>query len=70
MKQRIVTALVLIPIAVAVILLLPTSAFAALTACLWLLALWEWSRLIGLVTVPARGALMAFGSALLGMLWW
>ncbi len=70
MKQRILTALVLTPIAVAVILLLPTYAFAGLTALVWLLALWEWTRLIGIVPMPARIVTVAAGAVGLGALWW
>lgn len=70
MKQRILTALVLTPIAVAIILLLPTAAFAGIIAVVWLLALWEWTRLIGIVALPARIATVALGALGLGLLWW
>jgi phosphatidate cytidylyltransferase len=70
MKQRVVTALLVTPLAIAVILLLPSAGFALLVAGLCLLALWEWTRLAGLRSRPLRGALVALGAGLLCALWW
>ena len=44
MKQRILTALVLAPLAICAILFLPTAAFMVLVAGLLLLGLWEWDE--------------------------
>lgn len=49
MKERIVAALVLTPLAIAAVLLLPTPWFLVLMAALLLAALWEWTRLAGSV---------------------
>ncbi len=46
MKQRVLTALLITPLAIALILFCPTPAFAALIAALCLLALWEWTRTV------------------------
>ncbi|MGA9341518.1 MAG: phosphatidate cytidylyltransferase [Rhodanobacteraceae bacterium] len=69
MKQRILTALVLAPVAVAMVLLLPTPLFALLTAFISLLALWEWTNLLGLRSTTARLAVLAANALLLVLLW-
>ncbi len=69
LSQRTLTALVLIPIAVAIILLLPTGAVAAIIAVLCLFALWEWMRLAGIALPAARGAILALNIVLFGLLW-
>lgn len=69
LKQRTLTALVLAPIAVAIILLLPTAVVGAIIAVLLLLALWEWARLAGLPSRPLRVALLAANAVLLALLW-
>ena len=48
LQQRILTALVLAPIAIAGVLLLPSFYFAVALALVFAFGLWEWSRLIGL----------------------
>lgn len=78
MKQRILTGLILAPLAIALILLAPTPVFALITAAAWLLAAWEWTRLIGMQSKPVRYvATIGLGAALLGLwsvrgsdLWW
>jgi phosphatidate cytidylyltransferase len=47
-RTRIVAASVMLPIAVAVVLILPTSWLAAVLASLLVAALWEWTELAGL----------------------
>lgn len=69
MKTRIVTALFITPIAIALILLLPTIAFATLIGLLCLVALWEWTRLSGMRARPARAVLVALAGALMIALW-
>src|SRR3990167_4226925 len=49
LKQRLLTAVVLIPTVIWCVLYLPTDIFAALFALFVLLGSWEWSRLIPLV---------------------
>ena len=68
--QRILTALLLAPIAIALIVLLPTPALAVVLALLLLAAAWEWTRLAGLVTPAPRAAALAFVALLLLALWW
>jgi phosphatidate cytidylyltransferase len=52
--QRVLTALVLLPLAVAAILFLPVAKLAAVFAGVGVLAAWEWSRLSGLAQPGAR----------------
>ncbi len=70
MKQRILTALILTPIAIAIILLLPTAAFATIVGLAFLLALWEWTRLAGVDAPATRVITIALGAAALAALWW
>lgn len=69
MKQRIITALLVTPIAVATILLLPTVALAMFIAVLCLIAFWEWSRLSGMRSRPIRAALVASLAVLMIVVW-
>ena len=69
LKQRTLTALVLAPLAVALILLAPTAVFALVITAISLQALWEWSRLAGLSSLAARVALVAANAAVLALLW-
>ncbi|MBS0557341.1 MAG: CDP-archaeol synthase [Proteobacteria bacterium] len=69
MKQRVVTALLLAPLAIALILLLPTPAFAVIIAGLCLLAAWEWTRLSGLRDRRWRGVLLAVAALAFLALW-
>ncbi|MDR3492792.1 MAG: phosphatidate cytidylyltransferase [Gammaproteobacteria bacterium] len=48
LKKRIVTALFLIPIFVALLIKLPAPMFMVLTSVILLLGAWEWSQLMGL----------------------
>lgn len=48
LKQRIITALILIPIFVFLIFTLPVWGFGILSGCIVLLAAWEWSYLMGI----------------------
>jgi phosphatidate cytidylyltransferase len=71
MKQRLITALLVTPFAIALILLLPTAPFAALIAILCLIALWEWTRLSGMRSRPWRAILIGLvGAAMLALWWW
>ncbi len=54
LKLRVLTALVLGPLAIAGTLLLPSNWFAALLAAIFSLAAWEWSGLAGLKHVVLR----------------
>jgi phosphatidate cytidylyltransferase len=69
LKQRILTALVLAPIAIAAVLLLDTPVFALCLGVVFALGLLEWSRLIGIRLVYPRLALVAIAVALGGIAW-
>ncbi len=72
LKQRVITAIVLIAVTSAVTVLLPPFWFALAVSAVSLSAGWEWSRLTGLNTVPARLGyvllLLLAGGALFAML--
>lgn len=70
MKQRILTALVLAPLAISAVLFLPTPWFLALAAILMMLGLWEWTRLVGLKGHAARAAVLLINAGLLAWLAW
>jgi phosphatidate cytidylyltransferase len=69
LKQRTLTALVLAPLAIAAILLLPTAGFAILIAAMSLQALWEWTRLAGIVPLALRVGILLANGLLLWLLW-
>lgn len=78
MKQRIITALLITPLAIAMILLTPPLPFAAIIGVLCLIASWEWTRLSGMKSRPVRGVLVGFVAALMialyccadSWIWW
>lgn len=59
LKQRIITALILAPLAIWGILALPDIAFRIILGLIFSLAAWEWSRLVGLVENAGRGFYVA-----------
>lgn len=69
LRQRILTALVLAPIAVAIVLFLPTSAVAAIIAAVCLMAMWEWTRLAGIASTVLQGSIVIASALGLGLLW-
>lgn len=58
LKTRLLTALILAPLGILGVLFLPTNWFQLLVAILFLLALWEWSRLIGYRRYATRAAMV------------
>jgi phosphatidate cytidylyltransferase len=70
LRQRVITALLLAPLAILLVLLLPTSVFACLLAAAFLAATWEWSRLAGMTSRVARGVLLGFALLAFVALWW
>ena len=70
LKQRTITALVLAPIGVAIVLLLPTSALSVFTGLTVVVGLWEWTRMVGVASRPLRSAAVAIAALLLVVLWW
>jgi phosphatidate cytidylyltransferase len=59
LKQRVITALILAPLALWGIWALPSSGFAAALGVLFAMAGWEWSRLCGLERAPGRALYVA-----------
>lgn len=57
--QRTLTALLLIPLALFIILGPGTPVFAAIVAAAFLVGVWEWTRLSGLTSTAARIAMLA-----------
>jgi phosphatidate cytidylyltransferase len=68
MNARVVTALVMAPLAVSAVLLLPTPFLLPLVAVVFLLAAWEWGALIGIGGMLARSALLLPPAALMAWL--
>jgi phosphatidate cytidylyltransferase len=68
--QRTLTALLLAPLVIGLILLTPTWLFAPIVAITFLAAMWEWTRLSGLQDMASRVALLVFTTALLALCWW
>lgn len=70
MKQRIITALLLTPVAIALILLTPSPWLAVPIAALCLLASWEWTRMSGMRSRPLRAVLVALCALAMLLLWY
>lgn len=54
LKQRVITAVILIAVVLAALFWLPPSVFCVLSGLLALAAAWEWSSLMGLVRIAPR----------------
>jgi phosphatidate cytidylyltransferase len=67
--QRTLTALLLAPLVILIILFSPAALFAAVAAGAFLAALWEWTQLSGLKSASWRVAGMGAGAALFALLW-
>ena len=65
LRQRILTALVLVPLFIGGFLWLPTAQIALVLAALVILAAWEWTGLMGLDSMPMRAAYIALVGLLL-----
>jgi phosphatidate cytidylyltransferase len=65
LKQRVITAVILLPLVLALILLPPTGFFGALIAIVFTGAAWEWSQLAGFRTPVGRGVVAAGGALML-----
>src|SRR6185312_12835520 len=68
--QRVLTALILAPLAIAIVLWPPTGIFALLCAGAFLAAWWEWEQLSGLKSRAASIALLLVAVAVFALLWW
>ena len=69
LKQRVITALILAPLIVALIFLTRASVFATLLGLIFLLGMWEWTRMAGVHGYPLR-LLSLLGYAVLFALLW
>jgi len=67
--QRTLTALLLAPLVILIILFSPAALFAAVAAGAFLAALWEWTQLSGLKSASWRVAGMVAGAVLFALLW-
>jgi len=65
--QRIITALILVPLVVLAVLQLPSEYFSLLVALVMLMAAWEWTNLIGINSLVKRGLFLF--ALILPMLW-
>jgi len=54
MKQRVITALLITPFAIALFLFVPTPAFVAVIGTICGIGMWEWTRLSGMQARPWR----------------
>ena len=67
--QRVVTALLLAPLAILIILLLPTPWLAVIGAAVFLGAQEEWARLAGVRQAPLRIVVLVVAAVLFVLLW-
>ncbi|MFU8790186.1 MAG: phosphatidate cytidylyltransferase [Methylobacter sp.] len=65
--QRIITALILVPLVVLAVFQLPLEYFSLLMGLVTLLAAWEWTRLVGIDSPIKRGLFLL--ALILPMLW-
>jgi len=70
MKQRVITALLITPTAIAIILLMPSTWFGAIIGVLCVIASWELTRLAGMRSRPLRAALVALCAIAFVLLWY
>ncbi len=69
-KTRLLAALIMAPIAILSVLFVPTPILAALSAVLFLIALWEWLKLAEIDDTLARSVLLLCNAALMAALVW
>lgn len=69
MKARVLTALAVIPVILAVLFLLPRKGVISLLGLLLLIAAWEWSGFIGVRNIASRVAYALVVGALMVVLW-
>src|SRR5262245_28222716 len=69
LKERVLTALVLAPLAIAGVLLLSTKTLAVVTGVIFVVGVAEWGRLIGLATPTERLVYVAIVALVMGLVW-
>ncbi len=70
LKQRVITALILLPLILGPIIWFPTPWLYVFLSAPGLIAAWEWTALMGLKQTTARYAYLALTSALIAAAWW
>lgn len=68
--QRVLTALILVPLTVMAIWLSSEPVFATILSIAFLAAMWEWASLAGVKANIGRGAMLLLCSCLFALLWW
>jgi phosphatidate cytidylyltransferase len=66
-KQRVITALILAPLALAAVFYLPLMAFAAVLSAAFLLGAWEWSGFCGLTQRRSRAVYVLLTAVLMAV---
>lgn len=69
LKQRVITAIVLASLIIAIIFLTRASVFATLLGLIFLLGMWEWTRMAGARGHALRAALLVGYAILFGLFW-
>jgi len=69
LKQRIITALILAPAAIAAIFYLPMTYFAGLLMAILAIGAWEWARFMGITDTVQRLTYAVITSALIASIW-
>ncbi|MBD1583653.1 phosphatidate cytidylyltransferase [Pseudoalteromonas sp. S16_S37] len=70
LKQRILTSVVLAPLAMLLVFYTPLALFSFIAAAIVLLGAWEWSAFMGLSCAKKRGGFVALMGAILLLLHW
>ncbi|MCK5718413.1 MAG: phosphatidate cytidylyltransferase [Thiomargarita sp.] len=70
LKQRLLTAIILIPVTIWIILFAEYFMFAAFISLFVILAAWEWARLCGWNTSLSRGIYSLFIASILALTYW
>lgn len=69
LKQRVITAVILAPLILALIFLTRASVFATLLGLIFLLGMWEWTRMAGVRGYPLRIASLLGYAILFALMW-
>lgn len=69
LKQRIISALILVPLVLLAVLRLDSGSFALIAAIAVMLGAWEWTALVPLRSLPSRIAFIAAALACVVLVW-
>ena len=69
-KQRVITALILAPLALMAVFYLPLAGFALFISAAFLLGAWEWSGFCGLPSKAMRWVYVGLTAAIFALLYW